>query len=196
MIDSLAAGRALAAQPATGRGVLDSAVGDVASHFDNSGGSGLVEGAARPRFVGKAVSFAVPGGGERSEVMPLLPEYHEGDDLWVHDVSTLHGLPTGTDTWQLVLQWHHRGGTGSPPIALEAGHGRLRLANVGADQQDVGALGPNDTIDVVLHVRFSRDPDRSRGRRVAQRGPEGRRLPPAAGHAARRRRLPQARSLP
>ncbi|HEY2224061.1 heparin lyase I family protein [Actinomycetospora sp.] len=162
MVDPLVAGRALAARPATGRGVLDSTLGDVASHFDNSGGSGLVSGAAQPRFVGgKAISFAVPGGGERSEVLPLLPEYHEGDDLWVHDVSTLHDLPTGTDTWQLILQWHQRGGTGSPPIALEAGSGRLRLANVGGDQQDVGALGPDDTVDVVLHVHFSRDPDKS-----------------------------------
>lgn len=162
LVDPLAAGRALAARPATGNGVLDSTLGDVAGHFDNSGGSGLVNGAPRPRFVnGKAIAFAVPGGGERSEVLPLLPEYHEGDDLWVHDVSTLHGLPTNTDTWQLILQWHQRGGTGSPPIALEAGNGRLRLASVGTDQQDVGALDPDDTVDVVLHVHFSRDPDRS-----------------------------------
>ncbi len=158
-VDPLAAGRALAAKPATGSGVLDSAVGDFASHFDDSGGSGLVEGAPRPQVVGgKAFSFAVPGGGKRAEVLPLVPEYHEGDDLWVHDVSTLHGLPTDTGTWQLVLQWHQRANTGSPPIALEAGRGRLRLANVGADQQDVGALGPNDTIDVVLHIHFSRSP--------------------------------------
>jgi hypothetical protein len=157
-VDPLAAGRALAAKPATGTGVLDSAVGDVASHFDDSGGPGLVEGAPRPQFVGRALSFAVPGGGKRAEMLPLLPEYHEGDDLWVHDVSTLHGLPTDTGTWQLVLQWHQRANTGSPPIALEAGQGRLRLANVGADQQDVGALGPNDTLDVVLHIHFSRNP--------------------------------------
>ncbi|MCD2197362.1 polysaccharide lyase [Actinomycetospora endophytica] len=162
LVDPLAAGRLLASRPATGNGVLDSTIGDVASHFDNSGGDGLVNGAARPSFVdGKAITFAIPGGGERSEVLPLLPEYHEGDDLWVHDVSTLHGLPTDTQTWQLVLQWHQRGGTGSPPVALEAGKGRLRLANVGTDEQDVGALGPNDTIDVVVHVHFSRDPAKS-----------------------------------
>ena len=159
-VDPLAAGRALAAKPATGPGVLDSAVGDFASHFDDTGGSGLVEGAPRPQVVGggKAFAFVVPGGGKRAEVLPLVPEYHEGDDLWVHDVSTLHDLPTDTGTWQLVLQWHQRANTGSPPIALEAGRGRLRLANVGADQQDVGALGPNDTIDVVLHIHFSRNP--------------------------------------
>jgi hypothetical protein len=158
-IDPLAAGRALAAKPATGSGVLDSAVGDFASHFDDSGGSGLVEGAPRPQVVrGPAFAFTVPGGGKRAEVLPLVPEYHEGDDLWVHDVSTLHDLPTDTGTWQLVLQWHQRANTGSPPIALEAGRGRLRLANVGADQQDVGPLGPNDTLDVVLHIHFSRNP--------------------------------------
>ena len=72
--------------------------------------------------------------------------------------STLHGLPTDTGIWQLVLQCHQGANTGSPPIALEARRGRLRLANVGADQQDMGALGPNDTIDVVLNIHFSRSP--------------------------------------
>jgi hypothetical protein len=159
-VDPLAAGRALAARPATGDGVFDSAVGDFASHFDDSGGSGLVDGAPLPTVVdGPGMRFAIPGGAKRAEVLPELPEYHEGDDLWVHDVSRLRDLPTDTDTWQLVLQWHQRANTGSPPIALEAGHGRLRLANVGADQQDLGPLRPDDTLDVVLHVRFSRSPD-------------------------------------
>ena len=58
-------------------------------------------------------------------------------------------------------RWHQRANTGSPPIALEAGNGRLRLANVGTDQQDLGALGPDDTLDVVVHVHFSRDPGES-----------------------------------
>ncbi|MDT7743026.1 MAG: hypothetical protein QOE59_2104 [Actinomycetota bacterium] len=161
-VDPVAAGRALAAKPATGSGVLDSSVGDFASHFDNSGNAGLVDGAPRPQVVaGPAFAFTVPGGGKRAEVLPRVPEYHEGDDLWVHDVSTLHNVPTGTGTWQLVLQWHQLAGTGSPPIALEVGGGRLRLANVGADQQDVGPLGPNDTFDVVLHIHFSRDPGRA-----------------------------------
>jgi hypothetical protein len=158
-VDPLAAGRALAARPATGDGVFDSAVGDFASHFDDTGGSGLVDGAPLPRVVdGPGMRFAIPGGAKRAEVLPQLPEYHEGDDLWVHDVSRLQGLPTDTDTWQLVLQWHQRANTGSPPIALEAGRGRLRLANVGADQQDLGPLRPDDTVDVVLHVHFSRSP--------------------------------------
>jgi Polysaccharide lyase len=159
-VDPLAAGRALAAKPATGSGVFDTSVGDFASHFDGNGNSGQVDGGAVPQPTngGKALTFAVPGGGERSEAVPRLPEYHEGNDVWVHDVSTLHGLPTGTATWQLVLQWHQNTNDGSPPIALQAGDGRLRLANVGTDLQDVGAVGPNDTVDVVLHIHFSRDP--------------------------------------
>ncbi|WP_018333988.1 heparin lyase I family protein [Actinomycetospora chiangmaiensis] len=156
-VDPLAAGRALAARPATGDGVFDSAVGDFAAHFDDSGGSGLVDGSPLPRVVdGPGMRFTIPGGAKRAEVLPQLPEYHQGDDLWVHDVSRLQGLPTDTGTWQLVLQWHQRANTGSPPIALEAGRGRLRLANVGTDQQDLGALRPDDTLDVVLHVHFSR----------------------------------------
>jgi hypothetical protein len=161
LVDPLASGRALAARPATGSGVFDTSVGDFASHFVGNGNSGQVDGGAVPQPTdgGKALTFAVPGGGERSEAVPLLPEDHEGNDIWVHDVSTLHGLPTDTATWQLVLQWHQDADDGSPPIALEAGGGRLRLANVGTDEQDVGALGPDDTIDVVLHIHFSRDPD-------------------------------------
>jgi hypothetical protein len=159
-VDPLAAGRALAAKPATGPGVFDTSVGDFAGHFVGHGNSGQVDGGAVPQVTGggKALTFAVPGGGERSESIPALPEYHEGDDIWVHDISTLHNLPTDTGTWQLVLQWHQNGDDGSPPIALQAGGGRLRLANVGSDEQDLGALGPNDTIDVVLHIHFSRNP--------------------------------------
>jgi hypothetical protein len=159
-VDALAAAKALAAQPATGPGVFDTSVGDFASHFTGNGDSGQVDGGAVPRITngGKGLTFAIPGGGERSESVPRLPEYHEGDDVWFHDISTLRGLPVGTGTWQLVLQWHQRANDGSPPIALQAGGGRLRLANVGVDQQDLGALGPNDTIDVVLHIHFSRNP--------------------------------------
>ena len=159
-VDPLAAGRALAAKPATGPGVFDTSVGDFASHFLGNGNSGQVDGGAVPQVTngGKALTFAVPGGGERSESVPALPEYHEGNDIWVHDVSSLRGLPTDTGTWQLVLQWHQRADDGSPPIALQAGNGRLRLANVGTDQQDLGPIGPNDTLDVVLHIHFSRNP--------------------------------------
>jgi hypothetical protein len=159
-VDPLAAAKALAAQPATGSGVFDTSVGDFASHFVGNGNSGQVDGGAVPQVTnaGKSLTFAIPGGGERSESVPKLPEYHEGDDIWVHDVSTLHDLPTDTGTWQLVLQWHQNGDNGSPPIALQAGGGRLRLANVGTDFQDLGPLGPDDTIDVVLHIHFSRSP--------------------------------------
>lgn len=158
-VDPLAAARALAAKPATGPGVFDTSVGDFASHFVGNGDSGQVDGGAVPQLTddGKALTFAIPGGGERSESVPRLPEYHEGDDVWVHDVSTLNNLPTDTRTWQLVLQWHQNGDNGSPPIALQAGGGRLRLANVGTDLQDLGAIGPDDTLDVVLHIHFSRD---------------------------------------
>jgi hypothetical protein len=163
-VDPLAAAKALAAKPATGPGVFDTSVGDFASHFVGNGDSGQVDGGAVPQITngGKSLTFAIPGGGERSESVPRLPEYHEGDDVWVHDVSTLHDLPTGTNTWQLVLQWHQNGDNGSPPVALQAGGGRLRLANVGTDFQDLGALGPDDTIDVVLHIHFSRSPDAAR----------------------------------
>lgn len=92
--------------------------------------------------------------------MSDLPREREGDQTWVRYRAQLHDMPVDTERWQLVLQWHHTGDTGSPPIALEFGRGQLRLAHQGRHHQDLGPVGPDDTLDLVLRVRFSRDPAR------------------------------------
>ena len=161
MIDALAAGRALAAQPATGRGVLDSAVGDVASHFDNSGGSGLVEGAARPRFVGNAVSFAVPGGGERAEICRCCRSTTRATTCG----CTTSARCTACPPTPTPGSWSCSGTTAAAPVRRRSrsrpGTGGCGSRTSAPTSRTSGALGPNDTIDVVLHVHFSRDPDRS-----------------------------------
>lgn len=122
------------------------------------------EGAPQPTLVtaaaGQGLRFGLPGGGRRSEVIPPLAEYREGGQMWLHYRAQLTGVPVDTDTWQLIAQFHHDGNTGSPPIALEVGHGHLRLANQGTHQQDLGPISGDGIVDVVLHVTFSRDPAR------------------------------------
>ncbi len=150
--------------PSSPPGVFDSATGDLASHFTVRDDSGLVEGAPVPRAGtapdGRpAMLFSIPGGGERSEVLPRVSVAREGQEIWVHYVTELRGVPVDTRTWQLILQWHQLASTGSPPLALEVGRGQLRLANEGSHQQSLGPVGTNATVDVVLRIRFSRDPD-------------------------------------
>ena len=122
------------------------------------------EGASRPALTTAGgtpgVRFAVLGGGRRSEVIAPLAEYHEGQQMWLHYRAQLSGVPVDTNTWQLVAQFHQNGGSGSPPVALEVGRGRLRLASQGTDQQDLGPISSDGVLDVVLHVVFSRDPAR------------------------------------
>lgn len=144
-------------------GVFDSATGDLASHFTIRDDSGLVEGAPVPRAGtapdGRpAMLFSIPAGGERAEVLPRVSSNVDGDEIWVHYVTELQDVPVTTRTWQLILQWHQLGDTGSPPIALEVGRGQLRLASQGAHQQSLGSVGANATVDVVLRIRFSEDP--------------------------------------
>lgn len=125
-------------------------------------GAVQTEGAPRPHLLtdrGRpGLRFTMPAGGRRSEVLPPTPTYHQGDQVWLHYRAQLAGVPVDTTTWQLIAQFHQDANTGSPPIALEIGDGQLRLANQGTHQQPLGAITTNGTLDVVLHVVFSRDP--------------------------------------
>lgn len=121
------------------------------------------EDAPEPRYRtdadGREVAeFSLPGGGKRSEIVPDVPADRDGEERWIRYRAELRDMPVNTDSWQLILQWHHNGNTGSPPIALEVGRGELRLANEGAHQQSLGPISPDGVVDVVLHVQFSRDP--------------------------------------
>ncbi|MCD2190982.1 heparin lyase I family protein [Actinomycetospora soli] len=120
------------------------------------------EDAPKPRYRTvdgvEVAEFSLPGGGKRAEIVPDTPSDRDGEERWVRYRTQLRDMPVDTESWQLILQWHHNGNSGSPPIALEVGRGELRLANEGAHQQSLGPIGSNDVVDVVLHVRFSQDP--------------------------------------
>lgn len=127
-------------------------------------GSIQTEGTPRPQIVpaggAEGLRFTMPGGGRRSEVLPPLPAYRDGEQVWLHYRAELTGMPVNTSTWQLIAQFHQAGNTGSPPVALEVGNGQLRLAAQGGHQQPLGAVSSDGTVDVTLHVVFSRDPAR------------------------------------
>lgn len=109
-----------------------------------------------------AVAFTVPGGGERSEFVPGV-EVVEGDELWF-SFSTLlaDGFPVDSDEWQVIMQWHHDGRTGSPPLALEVAAGRYLISGgwgSGEEPWEV-PIGPASTgvhVDWVFHVVFASD---------------------------------------
>lgn len=110
----------------------------------------------------QALQFSLEGGDERTELEPRIPQQREGDVQYYSYVARLaDDFPTGVNTWQVLLQWHHQGDGGSPPIALQARGNRLMLASEGEDLQDLGPLRGGDQVDVTMRIAFSRDPEQS-----------------------------------
>ncbi|GLZ48479.1 hypothetical protein Acsp06_46640 [Actinomycetospora sp. NBRC 106375] len=151
--------------------LFDLAAGSLSELFDNSGDSGLVENGSKPRIVDnpdapgrQAWQFALGPGGKRSEVLPQGPgtEPRDGDEQYVRYTARLSDdFPTNTGSWQLLLQWHHALPSGSPPLALQVTQGQLMMVSGGDDMRSIGAIGPGDTIDLTMHIRFSQDPSQS-----------------------------------
>lgn len=150
--------------------LFDAGTGDFADKFDNNGDSGLVERAGRPRVVANpddpdrsAWRFSLGDGGKRSEVLPQGPGTRpdDGDVQWVRYSAILSDdFPTDTDEWQLILQWHHGGSSGSPPLALQVTRGQLMMVSEGDDMQPIGPVSPGQRVDLVMKVVFDQDPDR------------------------------------
>ena len=108
----------------------------------------------------QAVQFTVPGGAQRSEMRPRVGDQTEGTTQYYTYVARLPDeFPTEADTWQLLLQWHQYGDSGSPPVAVEVRDNRLMLAAEGGDLQDLGPVAAGDRLDLTLRIAFSRDPD-------------------------------------
>jgi hypothetical protein len=59
----------------------------------------------------------------------------------------------------VILQWHHEGDSGSPPVALQVTGWRLVIAAEGQDMQDLGPVRGGDLVALTLRIQFSRDPD-------------------------------------
>ncbi|GAA4865128.1 heparin lyase I family protein [Actinomycetospora straminea] len=109
----------------------------------------------------QALQFTLGGGDERTELEPKIPQQREGQVQYYSYVARLaDDFPTDVNTWQVLLQWHHLGSSGSPPIALEVRGNRLMLAAEGEDLQDLGPIRPGDQVDVTMRVLFSQDPSR------------------------------------
>jgi hypothetical protein len=137
--------------------------GDVLAAFDRNGYNeqdGPPRPIPSPTAPGRqALEFRLDGGDQRTEVEPRVPDQSEGD-VWFYTyrAGLAPDFPTDTESWQVVLQWHHTGDSGSPPLAVEVKQGRLVLASEGENLQDLGPVRGGDRIDLTLRVAFSQDP--------------------------------------
>jgi hypothetical protein len=139
--------------------------GDMLAAFDRSDYNeqdGVPQQVASPDEPSRrALQFTLEGGDERTELEPSIPNQREGEVQYYKYIARLApDFPTDVDTWQVLLQWHHEGDSGSPPIALEVRGNRLMIAAEGEDLQDLGPIAGGDQIDVTLRIAFAREPDR------------------------------------
>jgi hypothetical protein len=111
----------------------------------------------------QALLFSLDGGDQRSELRPRTPDVNEGDvTFYTYTARLADDFPVDVDRYQILLQWHHYGDSGSPPIALEVRGGRLVVTAEGEDLQDLGTISGGDRVDVTMRIAFSQDPERSR----------------------------------
>ncbi|MFC5064291.1 polysaccharide lyase [Actinomycetospora atypica] len=119
---------------------------------------------ASPDVPGRAaVEYTVPGGGTRSELEPAYRSFRPGDDYWFgFAVRLADGFPVDTSDWQVIAQWKNSG-DGSPPLSIQVHGGRFVLEGgeaIGEHwSRDIGPAVAGQRTDLVLHVRFSDDPD-------------------------------------
>ncbi|MDT7742518.1 MAG: hypothetical protein QOE59_1596 [Actinomycetota bacterium] len=115
-----------------------------------------------PRSPGRpALMFSLDGGDQRSELQPRTPYLREGNVVYYSYRAYLDpDFPTDVNTWQLILQWHQEGDSGSPPVAVEVRNNRLQLVLTGDDYQDLGPVSGGQTVDLILRIAFSQDPDK------------------------------------
>jgi len=110
----------------------------------------------------------MPGGGTRSEVVPDVAEFGEGDAGYFGFSFVLPtGFPADVTTWQLLTQWKNDN-DGSPPLELDVNKGQLSLG--GGYGHPAGSrlfavpLAPvtfGQRTDMVFRIVFSRDPSKA-----------------------------------
>lgn len=114
----------------------------------------------------KAARFTVPAGGSRSEIEPSVANFVEGNDYWFGYSLTLPStFPTAETSWQVITQWKNEG-TGSPPVELKIGSGKF-IVDGGYGHptgpklwaKDIGAATTGRVVDLVVHIKFSSDPN-------------------------------------
>lgn len=123
----------------------------------------------RPRA--RAVRFAVPGGGTRSEIEPLIRDLREGDDLYFGYRGYLpRDFPVNAGGWQVIEQWRSAAqDTSRPTVAIEISKGRFVLTGgSGAPggpkpyRVAIGKAVAGRAVDLVTRIRFSADRARAR----------------------------------
>lgn len=106
----------------------------------------------------RGMQFQLEPGDQRSELEPDMPNQREGQVQWyTYSAQLAPNFPTAVDTWQVLLQWHHQGDSGSPPIAVEVRGNQLEIAAEGENFQTLGPVRGGDEINLTMRVLHSRD---------------------------------------
>ncbi|GAA4914488.1 polysaccharide lyase-like protein [Actinomycetospora succinea] len=119
-----------------------------------------------PSGHGQALEFSLQGGDQRSELLPRVPDGREGDVYYYGYRGRLaDDFPVDAQRFQIIMQWHHYGDEGSPPVAIAVQDGRLMITGGDNDrneayQQAIAPIRPGDEIDIIVRIVFSRDPEK------------------------------------
>lgn len=173
LVGLVAPGPALASSPTPpgGDGLLWRADtgGDMLGSFernDYNEQDGPPRQVSSPSGHGQALQFSLDGGDQRSELLPRVPDGREGDVYYYGYRGQLaDDFPVDAQRFQIIMQWHHYGDEGSPPVAIAVQDGQLMITG-GDDnrnqayEQPIAPISPGDPIDIIVRIVFSRDPDK------------------------------------
>jgi hypothetical protein len=159
----------------------DTGGGDMLGSFnrnDYNEQDGTPREVSSPTGHGSALRFSLDGGDQRSELLPRVPDGREGDVYYYGYRGQLaDDFPVDAERFQIIMQWHHYGDEGSPPVAIAVQKGQLMITGGDDDrnesyEQPIARIQPGDPIDLIVRIVFSRDPEKgtvdvwSEGRRA------------------------------
>jgi len=173
LVGLLAPGPALASTPTPpgGDGLVWRADtgGDMLGSFrrnDYNEQDGAPREVTSPSGHGQALEFSLDGGDQRSELLPRVPDGREGDVYYYGYRGRLaDDFPVDAQRFQILMQWHHYGDEGSPPVAIAVQDGQLMITGGDDDrneayQQSIAPIAPGDPIGIIVRIVFSRDPEK------------------------------------
>ncbi|WP_257453963.1 heparin lyase I family protein [Archangium lipolyticum] len=97
--------------------------------------------------------------GNRNELVRMTREPTGSEYYYKFSTMFASDFPS-VKTWQLFTQWHHEGGSGSPPVEFYVYSEEIRL-NIGGDPGVIVWKTPlvrSQWQDFILHVKWSPDP--------------------------------------
>ncbi len=99
----------------------------------------------------------IDSSGNRNEFVQMTLE-PEGSESWYRWNTMFAEDYPSADTWQLFLQWHHRGNDGSPPLQFQVRGEEIKMR---ANKEFVWSapLVRGQWNEFLLHVKWSSDPD-------------------------------------